>query len=339
MAKLVDTKEELALIAQRMTAAFSDGTIEARLKSNVEGRGMMFAPQLIAEAEKIQATLLSDWGYAGDNALAALHNAVKTHPDLRPSIVSLCEAEESMLDSFQAALAKAHGIEMQHGHSHNGEPCDGSHGHGNHDHSHGSHGHSHNGQPCHGHGDHGGHNHGNHGHSHDSHGHSHNGQPCHGHGAPQTPGAAITQQIIMQMAQKGMPPENLMFMQQMQRKMMSGQQASGDEQLRAMQIQQTMMKKVQNLSSIVPQAVEALSEEEHASLLSIESNLMKGQGLSAAERSALEGIQSSIATYCATMGPMLARMQQQQQQQLQQQQVAAPASSQPEAGKESKKRD
>lgn len=314
MAKPAATKEEIEAVAKRLIGAFKDGSVKGALATRTAGKGMLFSPQLLGEVEAVQRDLFTEWGYAPKETLQNLQAAVRKYPELRPTILELCDVEESTIEGTQEELAKANNINLD-ALRQNQRGADGAHGH------------SHNGVPCHGHGGHGGH--GGHSHSHggSSHGHSHNGVPCHGHGhgAGGPPGSMVQQQITMQLVQRGIPPEQMAMMQRLQMKMMSGQQPTGEEQLQAMQVQQRMSQKIAQMTHLVAQGMEALDDADRERLLAIEAKVTGGGGLTDDDRKVLEEAKENIAMYIATMGPMLMQMRQQQQQQQSQQQQAAAA--------------
>jgi hypothetical protein len=129
------------------------------------------------------------------------------------------------------------------------------------------------------------------------------------------PGAIMVQQLSMQLVQRSFAKEQLTFMENLRAKVMAGGMPSGEEQLQAMQVQQTMMKKMANMRPLVEQAMETLGDEERTALYAVEDKLKKGEAPSEEDRKTIETAKDTVATYIATMGPMLMAMRQQQQQQ------------------------
>jgi hypothetical protein len=330
----------LTALAERFTSAFRDGSTLENLRDRLMDRGMLFSPAILQEVETLQTEMIRDWGYGGDS-LKSLHSAVITYPGMRPVIAQLCDAEEALIDKLQQELATRHNVELpsdaqhgqgghdhgghshgNHGHSHGGQPCN--HAHGGHDHPHGNHGHSHGGQPC-------NHAHGGHDHSHGNHGHSHGGVPCthnHGHGGMNMDnvplGGLVAQQIATSLVRRSFSSEQLEFIQRLQMAMMQGKMPAGDDQLRAMQIQQTMMKKLQNIGPLVMQGIDALDDADRDALYDVERKMRLGQRPGPEDEKILQGAQDEIAEYIATMGPMLAQLRAQQQAQRQEPQSVAP---------------
>jgi hypothetical protein len=320
MSNAAANKEDLVSIAERMTAFFQGAEGQQRLRDRIRGRGMMFSPQLLQEIEDMQRDMLKEWGFEPVTSLQNLQGAVRRYPEMRGIIMGLCDVEERVIDTFQTDLAKEHNIEL---------PLSQQGGHGSHGHDCNAHGHSHGGGHGHSHGD---------GQECGGHGHSHGG------GMSGPPGSGIGQQIAMALVQKSLTREQLDFMKSVQTRVMQGQMPSGDDQLRAMQLQQTMMRKMANMVPMVQNGMEALSDDERKQLIDIEQRMMQGQQPSEQERKAVQAAQDNIATYIAMMGPMLAQMRQQQQQQQQPQSQApsiAPPSSPPQdnSGNKDKKKD
>lgn len=118
----------------------------------------------------------------------------------------------------------------------------------------------------------------------------------------------MQQQMAMAIAMKGLPQDMQDMMKALQQKVMSGTPPTPQEQQMAMTAQQAIMREVQSVGPMMPMAFESLSDTEREFLTGLETKLMSNQPPTAQDRERLVEVQNSLATYVATMGPLLSQM-------------------------------
>ena len=188
-------------LAARCAPGFSSGSEERRYAieipsgaTHVNVMASTFAPGVSVSIDGTPGNMALRPATAGKaisvTLVKAADGATATEYELVPQVVADMSNDGEIV---MKEKPKVEDDEAEHGHSHDGVPCDGTHH--SHSHSHGDakkakcdHGHEHgHGEECHGHGhgeekkhDHG-HGHGGHDHGHD-HGHGHSEEKKHDHG-------------------------------------------------------------------------------------------------------------------------------------------------------------
>jgi hypothetical protein len=130
-------KKQILELAERFTKELGTPEFMNRLSTRIAGLGPMDADKLFDELENMQKFMYAEWDLyphvSPDEMLDDLHAAATVFKDndTHATLDKMCSRIQHVLNTVGGAHQQKYGGNMQpqHGHTHNGQPCNGSHGH------------------------------------------------------------------------------------------------------------------------------------------------------------------------------------------------------------------